>query len=266
MSKSPRSPKQAKATSSSTWDAEKTYNLSELLSDEPELVHFTTWIVGDTPLIVHAWSEKAKRQMLEKQVGAAKTGKETRDPEQDFLNALYEMGDGRYGFPAMGVKNSWLSAAHKDKNIPKTTAMASIWIDGDMYRLRPGLAGAICDMPLLEIFGSEPEMREDMVSIGAGFKKVANLAYRPQFTVWGMRIKGRVNPKVVSPAKLARLANDGGQAVGIGEWRCEKKGVFGSYHLANVAEERQWEAYASGKGPLPVPEGHYASGLPIAAE
>ena len=29
-------------------------------------------IVGDTPLIIHAWSEKAKRMMLESQMGKAK--------------------------------------------------------------------------------------------------------------------------------------------------------------------------------------------------
>ena len=33
----------------------------------------TITIVGDTPLIVHAWSEKAKKEMLEKQQKKTKT-------------------------------------------------------------------------------------------------------------------------------------------------------------------------------------------------
>lgn len=236
-----------------SYDPNETVNLSAVLSRQHELVQFNAWIVGDTPLICHAWSEKAKRQMLEKQVGAAKTGKEPKDPYQDFRNSLYEIEPGVYGFPAMGVKNSWLSAAHKDKNIPRTSAQAGLWLDADIVRLRPGLAGAICDMPLLRIYGSDPEMREDMVSIGAGFKKTANLSYRGQFTVWAMKVKGRTNPLMVNPEKLARLAYDGGMSVGVGEWRNEKKGFFGAYHLADPAEARAWDAFAAGTGPLPVP-------------
>ena len=45
-------------------------------------------IVGDTPLIVHAWSEKAKRMMLEAQMKITKTkAKEIRDPFDDFIQS-----------------------------------------------------------------------------------------------------------------------------------------------------------------------------------
>ena len=55
---------------------------------EFEVVEFK--IVGDTPLIVHAWDEKAKRMMLEKQMGkAAKTKHEIKVPTNDFINSLY---------------------------------------------------------------------------------------------------------------------------------------------------------------------------------
>ena len=47
-------------------------------------------IIGDTPLIVHAWSEKAKKMMLDTQTGATKTkAKEARDPFDDFIQSLY---------------------------------------------------------------------------------------------------------------------------------------------------------------------------------
>jgi hypothetical protein len=42
-------------------------------------------------------------------------------------------------------------------------------------------------------------------------------------------------------------------SVGVGEWRNEKKGFFGAYHLADPAEARAWDAFAAGTGPLPVP-------------
>ena len=47
-------------------------------------------IIGDTPLIVHAWSDKAKRMMLEAQQKATKTkAKEIRDPYDEFINSMY---------------------------------------------------------------------------------------------------------------------------------------------------------------------------------
>ena len=147
-------------------DVSKTpISLASLLSKKPTFISFTFWIVGLTPLIVHAWSEKARREMLGKQLKATKGGKEQRDPEADFVSSLYEMPGG-YGFPAMGIKNCILSGAHKDKGIARTAVMSALWLDAEIVSTRPALAGAICDMPLLRIYGDKPEMREDMVKIG----------------------------------------------------------------------------------------------------
>lgn len=227
-------------------------SLTGLLSKPPTFKGFTVWLVGSTPLIVHAWSEKARREMLGKQLKATKGGKEVRDPEADFISSLYDMGDGAFGFPAMGVKNAILSVSHRDKGIARSAVMGALWIDADMVRVRPALAGAICDMPLIRIYGTEPEMREDMVKIG-GIQKIANLAYRGQFTVWAMKVSGQFNTTVLTADALAFLIQEAGMACGLGEWRNERKGVFGAFHLADATEEAAWEAYASGDGPLPVP-------------
>jgi hypothetical protein len=235
-------------------------NLATLLSKQPVFSKFKLWIIGDTPLITHAWSEKAKREMLAKQVRAVKPGKEPRDPMSDFVSSLYEMGQERghmtYGFPATGVKNAILSSAHKDKGVARTAVLSALWIDATMTRVRPALAGAICDMPLCRIYGDEPQNREDMVKIGAGLNKTANLAYRGQFTRWGMRITGQFNAAVLSPETLLFLIQDAGMASGLGEWRTERKGVFGSFHVGTPEEEAEWEAFAAGDGPIPVPESY----------
>lgn len=232
-------------------------SLSAQLSKKTKFNQFQVWIVGDTPIITHAWSEKAKREMLQKQVKATKAGKEARDPQADFVSSLYEMSEGVYGFPATGVKNCILAAAHKDKGIARSGVMAALWINADMVRVRPALAGAICDMPLIRIYGSDPEMREDMVKIGAGLNKTANLAYRAQFTIWAMRVSGRFNPTVLSAEALAFLIEESGFASGLGEWRNERKGMFGAFHMADADEERAWDDFAAGKGPMPVPANYY---------
>jgi hypothetical protein len=227
-------------------------SLAAALSKVATFKRFSVWLVGDTPLITHAWSEKARREMLQKQVKATKGGKEARDPEQDFVSSLYDMGDGAFGFPAMGCKNAIMSSAHKDKGIARTAVMAGLWIDADMVRTRPALAGAICDMPLIRIWGTAPEMREDMVKIGAGLNKVSNLAYRAQFTIWAIKISGKFNATTLTPEALAFLIQESGMSSGLGEWRNERKGMFGAFHLADAEEEAAWDAYAAG-GALPLP-------------
>jgi hypothetical protein len=232
-------------------------SLSALLSKTSEFKRFKLWIVGDTPLICHAWSHKAKREMLEKQVKATKPGKEARNPEADFMDSMYVMDkdkDGKplsYGFPVTGFKKAFLSVAHKDKGVARTSTRQALWLDMEMVRTMPALGQAMCDMPLVRIFGSPPEMREDMGRIGSGLQKTANLIYRAQFTTWAVRITGKFNPAIIDAHKIVSLIQESGFATGVGEWRNEKDGVFGSYRLAEAHEEVEWDAYARGEGPLP---------------
>jgi hypothetical protein len=227
----------------------------ELYSEGPSvLAEFGFWIVGDMPLIVHAWSTKAKEEMLSKQLKTAKVGREARDPDQDFLNSLYPMGEENgvpvYGFPATGLKNAILSVAHKDKGIAKTDVMSSLFIHGKMSRGVAAKAGAICDLPLIRLWAPPPSMREDMVKIGVGLNKTASLAYRGQFFPWAMRVTGNLNTVAISSENLAFLVREAGMACGLGEWRNERRGMFGSYHLASKAEAALWQAHAHG-GPMP---------------
>jgi hypothetical protein len=240
-------------------------DLASLLSQtKTPFTEFDVWLIGNTPLIVHAWSEKARKEMLSKQVKAVKAqGKDARDPKQDFVDSLYSLDDGTYGFPVTGVKNCILSAAHKDKGIPRDTVMRSLWLNAQMVRIRPAMAGAVCDMPLVRIYGTEPEMREDMVKIGAGLTKTANLAYRAQFTIWGLNVTGRYNSSVLSAEKIGFLIQESGMAAGLGEWRNERKGMFGQFHIADPEEQVEWNNYRDGKGPMPVPEAYQT---PVAAE
>ena len=43
-------------------------SINEVTIPAIDIRTFTVRVVGDSPLIVHKWSEKAKREMLEKQM------------------------------------------------------------------------------------------------------------------------------------------------------------------------------------------------------
>ena len=49
-----------------------------------DVQHIQVRVVGDSPLITHRWSEKARKEMLDKQMKKAKSAKEAKDPEVDF--------------------------------------------------------------------------------------------------------------------------------------------------------------------------------------
>lgn len=168
-------------------------------------------LVGDSPLIVHAWSEKAKRQMLEKQMKKASKAKEAKDPEADYESCFYRTDDGGYGFPAIGVKAAMVSACR--------------FVDAKMTVLR-GACHIDCEM--LPVIG-EPRPREDMVRVGMG---TADIRYRPEFPEWRMPVTIKFNAAVISAEQIANLLNAAGFGVGIGEWRPEKNGSFGRFHVA----------------------------------
>jgi hypothetical protein len=93
-----------------------------------------------------------------------------------------------------------------------------------------------------------------MVRVGAGMNKTSTLAYRAQFFPWAAKITGRFNPTQVPAESLAFLFEEAGRACGLCDWRNEKRGVFGAFNMGLAEEEAEWEAFAKGEGPMPIPE------------
>lgn len=191
-------------------------------------------LVGDSPLIVHAWSEKAKRMMLEAQMKTTKTkAKEARDPYDDFINSMYWLtvkpnstpeafekavkNGAKFGFPVGAIKLAGNSAAYRMG-----------WVKNQM-----GLRGAYFFQSeygdMAEIISDIPVMREDMVRIGMGS---ADLRYRGEFNNWSMNLILEYNASgEYTLEQIVNIINAGGYICGLGEWRPEKDGSFGKYHV-----------------------------------
>jgi hypothetical protein len=140
--------------------------------------------------------------------------------------------------------------------------MSALWLDFQMVQQRPALAGAVCDMPIVRIYGAPPVMREDMVRIKGIRGSTANFAYRAQFWPWAIKLSGKIDPEQVPAEVLHFLIEGAGRATGIGDWRNEKSGVFGAFRLAEQDEAEQWELFRTGKGPMPQSQ----AGFDMAAE
>jgi len=235
------------------FDPDKVYALAAHFQSKSERMKFVQWLVGTSPLICHAFPQKAKQEILAKQT-KSRVDKKPRQPAEDFEASLYPYGvDGVYGFPVNGIKKSITSSAHKDKGLAKAGAagvLSNLWVHGKMVNLPTALPGAICSISLCRIWSDAPPLiREDTVRLA---RSTTSLGYRGQFNNWAIRIEGNFNPNVIAPSTLTSLMEDGGSGFGLGDWRNEKQGVFGSYRLAGKAEMDEWERFARGQGPFPT--------------
>jgi hypothetical protein len=82
---------------------------------------------------------------------------------------------------------------------------------------------------LIEIVGT-PRMREDVVRLG-GPSRSADLRYRPEFPEWSATLLVTYVTSSLSRASVLSLIDAGGMGIGIGEWRPEKKGEFGTFKI-----------------------------------
>ena len=195
-------------------------------------------IVGDSPLIVHAWSAKAKRQMLEAQMKTTKMkGKEIRNPVADFIGSLYWLTDmpeeeteegfikavengAKFGFPVTAIKQAANSSAYRLGWVKNQMSLRGSYFLKTEYG------------EMAEIKGSIPEMREDMCKIGMG---TADLRYRGEFKTWYMNMVLEYNASSdLTLEQIVNCINAGGYCCGIGEWRVEKDGTFGKFHIETI--------------------------------
>ena len=175
-------------------------------------------IRGTSPLVVHRFSEKAKREMLDNAQGK-KSPKQPKDPKAEYEAAFYRLKDGRYGFPALGFKSATIGGARfYGKQITMTALKQFVFFTGE-----PGEDGHYY-VPIL----GEPVMREDVVRVGRGG---TDLRYRPQFTEWSTQLTVTYVQSMLTRGSLLSLIDAGGMGVGVGEWRPERDGDFGTYEI-----------------------------------
>lgn len=175
-------------------------------------------VVGDSPLICHAWSAKAKQMMLDKQMKKAKPARVAKSPEEDYRDSLYPYPGGGFGFPAVAFKSAMVSACRFAEGVKMTEIRGALHIIGDMVKI-----------------SGEPRPREDMVKIAMG---TADIRFRGEFPKWEAQLTIQFNASVISAEQIANLLNIGGFSTGVGEWRPERNGSFGRFHVASDKETK----------------------------
>lgn len=181
-----------------------------------------------SPLVIHAFSEKAKAEIRDKQQKKAKKAKEQRVPEDEFKAARYLDAGGRECAPITALKKSIITAATAFDDITKVGLRQAIFVDSVAA---PG--AALVPIEKHDGTPARGEMREDAVTIGINTR---GLTYRPMYPEWQLRIKIEFNPRIVSKAQLLALVDQAGWGVGICEGRPERSSALGWGRFQRVDE------------------------------
>jgi hypothetical protein len=173
-------------------------------------------VIGTSPLIQHAWSEKALTMIRLTAAERRKMPKVARSPEEEASAAMYRTESGEPGIPILAFKGALISAAHKDIGLEKTLVRKSLFF--------PCTDANNC----VPLDADEPVCREDIVRVGVG---QTDLRYRPEFRRWRFVVECEVDSDALTEADVLNLVNRAGFGVGLCEWRPEKGGEFGRFQI-----------------------------------
>lgn len=191
-------------------------------------------IKGTSPLICHRFDQKAKMEILERQMGNKSRTKEVRDPNQEYLDSYYRTDDGSYGFPAVAFKKAMTDVIVKGGELDLTKVLIRTHIFVVATDPKSGL---------IPIHG-EHRMREDIVVIQG---KNPMPRYRAEFLAgWKMTLQIEYLPNVLDLTTVARLVNHAGFKVGVGERRPQKEGQdFGRFEVDTGREVETYQGRGS---------------------
>jgi hypothetical protein len=198
----------------------------------PQVLEVT--VEGVTPLVVCAWSEKAQREMLERQQKKANRGKEARDPEAEYKAALYiakfdangqplEEKDQWTGVPVGGIKASLVNACRAVADLPMTLAQRMVFIRAEGTTEK--------GQGLVRIHG-EHVMYSCPCRLASG---VAMMRFRPQYKKWHANLSVEFLSNMVSAEQVANLIELAGYVEGWCEHRPgspkSHSGDFGRFRI-----------------------------------
>jgi len=181
-----------------------------------------------SPLVVHAFADKAKQQIRDKQQKKARQAKELRDPGAECLAARYINKNDDECIPVAAFKKAIVSAATAFDDITKVGLRQALFVDsvtnpGDWL------------VPIEDPNGKPAvgTMREDAVTIGINTR---GLTYRPEYLEWQVRVTIEYHSRLISKEQLLALVTHAGWGVGVCEGRPERSSAlgWGRFEIAEI--------------------------------
>ena len=173
---------------------------------------------GVSPLMLHKFSAKARKQMEEAQQAESKT-KRKREPknyEAEYRGAKYISTAKWEGVPALSIRAAMIRACANVDGLPMTVAKGAFFIKPDGFDVADGT-------PLIKIQGkAKHDTRPVRLESG-----VTDLRNRPRYDKWACEVGIEFDADLVSAADIANLLARAGTQIGIGELRPFGRKSFG---------------------------------------
>ena len=184
----------------------------------PNFKIITLKVVGASPLMMHKFSTKMKKQMEEKQTArdATKKKREPKDYKAEFNAARYISTAGWDGVPSTMFRHAMIAACRTISGLAMTQAKGAFFVKADGREKEEGIG-------LIKIIGKVTHDTRP-VRLESG---VADMRNRPRYDDWSCNVTIEYDADRLSANDIANLLARAGLQVGIGELRPQGKRSFG---------------------------------------
>jgi hypothetical protein len=172
-------------------------------------------VEGISPLIMNRFNPLDISSDPKKRAGAVKKG--------DINNKLYIFDD-KYYIPAVYFRNTLINSAKQFK------------IQGKGKSTYSKLIGSVVDVNPEMILLSHQDFEEFSIAAVNPMTKGRIMVTRPRFNLWGCEFVIRINDDGVPVHVINEILSYAGRYVGVGDWRPEKKGMFGKFIVTSFKE------------------------------
>jgi hypothetical protein len=177
-------------------------------------------IRGTSPLLVHRFSEDAEQAKATRRIEV-----NNRNPREEATKVAYIAKDGTFYFPAFMIPATMRNAGanHKMRGTRKTLRFVV------PSAVRP------CSDTITILNGNGParDFEVDARPVTIPSTKGRVMRYRPRWDQWGAKFSLMLNDTALSVEDAQRLLTEGGEFVGIGDFRPEKSGPFGCFRVVS---------------------------------
>lgn len=185
---------------------------------------FDIEIRGMTPLLVHRFGEAAEVNKPTRKI----VTEAARDPRGEATKAAYIAPDGTFYFSAFSIPATMGNAGanHKMKGSRKT-----------LRYVVPSAVRVTTDaITILNGAGPAKDFEVDARPVTIPATKGRIMRYRPRFDCWGAKFQLLINDDLLDPETAHNLLSEAGQTIGIGDFRPEKRGPFGTFRVTHFEE------------------------------
>ncbi len=184
-------------------------------------------IEGVSPLLQHRWSDEAEASVSD--TGTRKIHIVRGTPREEAEKVCYRTSDGELYLSATAIHRMLIEAggSHKQKGSRKSMKYvipAAVLMTTDVIILHDNEGNALTDY--------EVDSRPVVIPSTKG----RIMRHRPRLDEWWATFSIRVNEELVAVEMVRQLLNEGGMRLGVGDFRPQKFGPFGTFDVINWAE------------------------------